>query len=237
MPILYTMELKKTLLCVGGLMLATGGPITMFSASDFVGNVKRSWSASSAATAAAASQQPGTASAPTTPPAVEPPAAPSQALPPPVVSASNPAAEATPITSLAEVLRFDVTVEWVMRRWPRVSTGLPHLQLQGYRVPVITGTSVADLAGSLTYYFNAAQQAQRITLRGTTGDPSAVVAIVTGRHHFTRRLTNDPGVVLYEAVDSSNKPTGTLKIRSARVVKANQPYMRFEVDLEMDRAE
>lgn len=235
MPIYYIMEIKKTLLCVGGLMLATGGPITMFSASDLVGNVKRSWSANSSATAT--SQQPGTAST-SAPPAVDSPVASSRALPPPVVPTSNSATpDATPVTSLADVLRFDVTVEWVMRSWPRVSTGLPHLQLQGYRVPVITGTSVADMAGSLTYYFNAAQQAQRITLRGTTGDPSALVAIVIGRHHFTRRLTNDPGMVLYEAVDSSNKPTGTLKIRSAKVVKANQPYMRFEVDLEMDRAE
>ena len=76
---------------------------------------------------------------------------------------------------------------------------------------------------------------ERITLRGTTGDPSALVAILAGRYHFARRLTNDPGVVLYEAVDSSNQPAGSLKIRSAKVVKANQPYSRFEVDLVMDR--
>jgi hypothetical protein len=134
------------------------------------------------------------------------------------------------------VLRFDVTVEWVLRHWPRVSTGLPHLQLQGYRVPVVTGTRATDLAGSLTYYFNAAQQAQRITLRGATGDPSALVAVLTNRHHFTRRLTNDPGLVLYEAVDSSNQPCGTLKIRSANVIRADQPYARFQVDLEINRA-
>ena len=96
---------------------------------------------------------------------------------------------------------------------------------------------MADVAGSLTYYFNAQQQVQRITLRGTTGDPSALVALLTSRYHFARRLTNDPGVVLYEAVDSSNRPVGSLKIRSATVVKANQPYTRFEVDLVMDRAE
>ena len=72
-----------------------------------------------------------------------------------------------PLPSLAEVLRFDVTVEWVMQRWPRVTTGLPQLQLQGYRVPLVTGTSLSDVAGSLTYYFNARQQVQRITLRGT----------------------------------------------------------------------
>jgi hypothetical protein len=122
-----------------------------------------------------------------------------------------------------------------MQRWPRVSTGLPYLQLQGYRVPLVSGTSLRDVAGSLTYYFNTAQQVERITLRGATGDPSALVAILAGRYHFARRLTNDPGVVLYETVDSSNQPAGSLKIRSAKVIKANQPYSRFEVELVMDR--
>jgi hypothetical protein len=135
------------------------------------------------------------------------------------------------------VLNFDATVDWVMRRWPRVSTGLPDLQLQGYRVALVTGTSLTDLAGSLTYYFNPRQQVQRIAFRGTTGDPSALVALVTGQFQFARRLTNDPGVVLFEKVDSSNHSAGALKIRSARVIKANQPYTRFEVDLAVDRPE
>ena len=106
-----------------------------------------------------------------------------------------------PLPSLAEVLRFDVTVEWVLQRWPRVTTGLPQLQLQGYRVPLVSGTQISDVAGSLTYYFNARQQVQRITLRGTTGDPSALVNLLASRYHFARRLTNDPGIILYEAVD------------------------------------
>ncbi len=145
--------------------------------------------------------------------------------------------DGAPSPSLDEVLRFNVSVEWVMQRWPRVSTGLTYLQLQGYRVPLVTGTSLTDVAGSLTYYFNAGQQVQRITFRGTTADPSGLVNLVTSRFHFARRLTNDPGIVLYEAVDADNRLSGTLKIRSAGVVKASQPYTRFVVDLAMDRAE
>jgi len=109
--------------------------------------------------------------------------------------------------------------------------------LQGDRAPLVTGTAMADVAGSLTYYFNAQQQVQRITLRGTTGDPSVLVTILTTQHHFTRRLTNDPGVVLYEAVDSGSQPAGTLQIRSANVISASEPRTRFEIDLVMDRAE
>lgn len=215
------MGFKKTLLYMSGFMVAAGGPITLFSGSDLLGSAKRTWLASSTTTADAA---------------------PAPASPQPTARAvssgpANAAADPMPTPSLAEVLRFDVTVEWVMQRWPRVSTGLPYLQLQGYRVPLVTGSRVADVAGSLTYYFNAQQQVQRITLRGTTGNPSLLVSTLAGRYHFARRLTNDPGVVLYEAVDSSNQPVGSLKVRSARVVKASQPHARFELELAMDRAE
>jgi hypothetical protein len=217
---LSDMGFKKSLLYVGGLLLATVGPITFFSGSDFVTGLKRNWLRSPATAAGYQQAAYGT----------------------PVWEAvAKPVAynevDSLPLPSLGEVLRFDVTVEWVMRRWPRVTTGLPYLQLQGYRVPLVTGTGVADLAGSLTYYFNAQQQAVRITFHGTTGNPSTLLAMLTSQYHFVRRLTNDPGLVVYETVDASNRPTGTAKFRSAKVVRADQPYNRFEVDLTIDRPE
>jgi hypothetical protein len=219
-PILSDMGFKKSLLYVGGLALATAGPITFFSGSDVVTAFKQNWLHSPAT--AAGLQQPASA------------AAVSEAVAKPVAYSY---VDSLPLPSLSEVLRFDVTVEWVMRRWPRVTTGLPYLQLQGYRVPLVTGTGVADLAGSLTYYFNAQQQVVRITFHGTTGNPSTLVAMLASQYHFVRRLTNDPGLVVYETVDASNRPAGTAKFRSAKVVRADQPYNRFEVDLTIDRPE
>ena len=214
------MALKKPLLYVGGLLLATVAPITFFSGSDFAAAVKRSLSRSPAT--ATSDQQAGTSAASG-------------------MAAAKTVAynylDSLPQPSLSEVLRFDVTVEWIMQRWPRVTTGLPYLQLQGYRVPLVTGTSVADLAGSLTYYFNAQQQVVRITFHGTTGQPGTLIALLASQYHFVRRLTNDPGLVVYEAVDASNRPVGTAKFRSAKVVRADQPYNRFEVDLTIDRPE
>ncbi|MCE5266695.1 MAG: hypothetical protein LLG00_02270 [Planctomycetaceae bacterium] len=224
------MDFKRTLLYACGLALAMGGPISLFSASDFAGKLRSNPSGPPPKTAPAPQPVAKTqAPAPTPTPPPEPASAPSAPAGPPLLANM-------PTPSLAEVLSFDATVEWVMQRWPRVSTGMPYLQLQGYRVPLVSGTSLRDVAGSLTYYFNATQRVERITLRGTTGDPSELVAILANQHHFTRRLTNDPGVVLYEAVDSGGQLVGTLKIRSAKVVKADQPYSRFEVDLVMDRA-
>ncbi len=228
------MEYKKTLAYIGGILLATGGPITLFSASDLASGAKRSWFGGTPSAAVAAPRQADAALLPPTSDLAADSTSP--ALVRPLAPIGAPVATWPP-PSLGEALDFNVTVDWVMRRWSRVSTGLPRVQLQGYRVPLMSGTRLADVAGSLTYYFNARQQVQEITLHGTTGDPSALVALLANHYHFARRLTNDPAVVLYEAVDSSNQPAGTLKIRSAQVIKASQPYNRFEVDLAMDRPE
>ena len=49
---------------------------------------------------------------------------------------------------LGEVLQFDGTPAWVMTRWPRVTAGLAELDLQGYRVPLVTGTA-QDVSGQM----------------------------------------------------------------------------------------
>ncbi len=134
-----------------------------------------------------------------------------------------------------QVLRFDVDTAWVLNRWPRVSTGLAHLQLQGYRVPLVTGTTTSDLAGALTYYFNPGQELQRITFHGATGDPAMFVELLTSRHHFTRRWTNHPGLFVYESVAPGSKRKSVLTIRPANVVSTDAPHQRFNVELVMQR--
>lgn len=222
------MGLNKHLLYAGGALLAVSSSISVCTVTDVMSDIRKHWFSGSTATANAT--MPSEANV-----AIDPvTGAPAPQL---AIGPNGSPADTMPLPSLAEVLRLDVTVEWVLHRWPRVTTGLPQLQLQGYRVPLVSGTTTADVAGSLTYYFNARQQVQRLTLRGTTGDPSVLATILTSRYGFARRLTNDPGVVLFEAVDSSNRPAGSLKIRSAPVVNVSQPYSRFQVDLVMDRAE
>ena len=224
------MGVRTTLLSVGGMLLAVGGPIGYFSADDALSTVKKEWFSGSTDAGAAAGQPSAGAAA-------------SQDVNPQAAgdyltgSRGGFSSHEVPTARLDEVLRFDVTVDWITRRWPRVSTGLPHVQLQGYRVPLISGTSLGDVAGSLTYFFNARQQVDRITLRGTTGDPGRLIALVSNRFHFVRRLTNDPGIAYYETVDSSNRKTGMLKIRTASTIDASRPYTRFEVDLLIDRPE
>jgi hypothetical protein len=150
---------------------------------------------------------------------------------------AEPELEGPPVRDLAEVIRFDVSTGWVMSRWSRVSTGMAQLQLQGYRVPLVTGTAKDDLAGSLTYYFGPQQTVEKITFNGTTGDATKLIRLLTTRYGFVRRLANDSGLFVYEVAGEKGGVRSVLRIRPTGVVKASEPYQRFHVDLMMERPE
>ena len=142
----------------------------------------------------------------------------------------------TPTHPLEDALRFDVTTAWVLSNWPRVSAGLAELNLQGYRVPLVTGTTDADLAGSLTYYFNPQQRVARITFFGTTGDTRKLVALLESRYGFKRIVTPEPNLFVYQVKSWSwGQVTSELRMRPASVVRSDVPNARFEIALLIDR--
>ncbi len=207
----------RKILPVALLAVAAGGPVAWYAAPDYWKAFRRQWFSSSQ-----------TAGAQTASLDFLPEAGSSESPPRPL--------EGPPTQDLGEVLRFQgVTTGWVLGRWPRVATGLAELPLQGYRVPLVTGTKEQDLAGSLTYYFNAHQEVQRISFQGTTGDPRALIRHLTSQYKFTRRLTNDPGLFVYEVRDPTGEPKSVLTIRSAPVVKSSQRHGRFKVELRLER--
>lgn len=143
--------------------------------------------------------------------------------------------EGPPVNDLGEVFRFDISTGWIMSRWNRVTTGLPQLQLQGYRVPLVTGTANNDIAGSLTYYFTPSQHLQTITFNGTTGDATKLIAFLTKKFGFTRRIANDAGLFVYEVPTSDGKAQSVLRVRTSGILKANEPYQRFHITLVIER--
>jgi len=138
------------------------------------------------------------------------------------------------VQDFTEVFRFDVTPAWVLGRWPRVSTQLPDTSVQGYRVPLVTGTREDDLAGSLTYYFNRQQKVQRIHFFGTTGDARRLVSMVVSQFGFERQPNAGAGLFLYQ-VKWNGKPVSELRVQPAKVVSAADPNRRFEVALAIER--
>jgi hypothetical protein len=169
-------------------------------------------------------------------------AATGQTLPPSpggVPLAPGPVATKGPIEgygryNLIEVLDFDGTPEWVMARWPRVTVGLAELDMQGYRMPLVTGTGEEDLAGSLTYYFDRTRRVKLVHFRGMTGNPRKLITLMTQRYGFAAQPSGDPNLLLYQ-VKWNGKPTSELRIRTAQVLRASEPNARYQVELAMKR--
>ncbi len=151
---------------------------------------------------------------------------------PNLAPSTSPHPTAPPLVDYTEALRFDVTPQWIFSRWPRVTAGLPIGDLQGYRVPLVTGVREYDLAGALTYFFDAQQRCREIRVRGTVGDPSKLAALATGPFRMQRRVPDDPATLLFQS-RWNGKPTSELTIRPQRVVESATPHSRYEVELRL----
>lgn len=140
--------------------------------------------------------------------------------------------EGTPAYSLADVLRMDVTKEWVYQRWPRKSTALAELELYGVRVPLVTGTQLHDLAGSLTYFFGVDGRVKLISFRGRTGDTRPLVALVTQRYGLQPQPVLAAGEQLFQIRDGDDV-LSSLHTRPAPVLWASAPHESFTVELDL----
>jgi hypothetical protein len=213
---------------------AIGVPYLLSSSKELLSGVKSKFSSSSSAEPTAVAPPAASASAV----ADGDPAASAMVLTPPRpgfdASGKPKPIEGLATQNLAEVLNFNGTPGWVMARWPRVTSGLAHVDLQGYRVPLVTGTAENDIAGSLTYYFDKEQRLKFITFQGATGDPRKLIDLVTRQYSFKPEPTSDPGLSLYQ-VKWNGRPLSELRIRPAKVLRADQPNSRFQVELAMMR--
>jgi len=144
-----------------------------------------------------------------------------------------------PIVDMNEVFRFDISPDWVVTRFPRVTTGLAILNLQGYRVPLVTGTAEDDLVGTITYYFDASRQVRRIVFEGTTGNPNRLLAFLATYYGFVYRPTNNPAVYLYVVPEegSRGETHSYLWIRPRGILTSTDPQHRFDLSLVLERPE
>jgi Family of unknown function (DUF6690) len=131
------------------------------------------------------------------------------------------------------VLRFDITKEWIYRNWARKSTGLADPDLFGVRVPLVTGTAMTDLAGSLTYYFNSQGQVQHIAFTGRTADTTQLVRFITGTYKL-QRVEAPAGEQLYQT-KRSGRVQSELRTQPDAVLWTTSPHGSFLVELELER--
>ena len=137
----------------------------------------------------------------------------------------------TPV-NVAALFRFDITPDWVMQNWPRVSSQLSEFTYAGLRVPLVTGTGIHDLAGSLTYFFDEQRKLQRIAFHGTTGDPGQLANLV--QQQFGLQPGNSIGGLYYDR-ESNNQIDSVLRITNAPWSTASQPHRRYRVAMELNR--
>jgi hypothetical protein len=137
-----------------------------------------------------------------------------------------------PVSDLREVLRFDISPQWVTDRFSRVTTVLAELQLDGLRVPLVTGTGPDDLAGSISYYFDYSAKLQRVMLHGFTGDPNAVISAMTTHYGLQSEPTLEAGVYTRRW---NGVPVHFLRITRAPIVYSDALHHKFIVFLELNQ--
>jgi hypothetical protein len=139
----------------------------------------------------------------------------------------------TAITPVNQALRFDVTKQWVDQTWPRKTVAPTDVGLTSVRVPLISGTQPASLAGSLTYFFNTQGQVEHISFRGRTGDATPLVQLLTQQYQF-QRVDTGVGEQVYQ-VRSGDGVQSELRIQSWGVIRSDAPQQNVTVELEFAR--
>ena len=152
-------------------------------------------------------------------------------LPAPRDSISQPFANSPLHRSLFDVFRFDITPSWVQSQWPRVSTGWLEDGYEGYRVPLVTGTTAQDLHGALTYFFDHRQRLQRIRFVGFTGDVRPLSKLVCNHHGFK---PHDSANAALLTRSFNGRQTGALRFVHASVINASNARQQYEVALEIN---
>ena len=135
------------------------------------------------------------------------------------------------VADFRDVFRFDVTPNWVKSRWPRVSACVTEDGMDGFRVPLVTGTDVSDLHGSLTYYFDSTHQVQRIEFYGFTGDVTRLAQLAITQFGMQAHPTHAAG--LYTR-DYHGRPVSALRVINASIVRSDQPHQQLQVMLELN---
>ncbi len=150
--------------------------------------------------------------------------------PPPAALASA----ALPAASIEEAFRFDVRPDWVISRWPQVSTVAGGPKQLGLRVALVSGTRPDDVAGSLTYYFDEHHQLQRLTFAGLTADARRLLAATVTQSGLKSLPTT--GAAHYVA-GNPKQPTSQVIVKYLPEISGPAVTARLEVAVDLRRAD
>lgn len=121
----------------------------------------------------------------------------------------------------------------MLRNWPRTSTGPTDVGLLAMRVPLVMGTQMSSLVGSLTYFFNAQGQVEHISFHGRMGDARPLEQLLTQRYQF-QPFASATGEKVFQ-VRSGDAVFSELRLRPDAVIRSNAPQQSIVVELEFAR--
>jgi len=147
-------------------------------------------------------------------------------------AAAAPSLAGGKVNDLRDVMRFDITPDWVLQRFSRVTTVLADTRLEGMRVPIVTGTQPDDVAGTLSYYFDGNERLQRVTLHGFTGDPKRLVSVMKTHYEMDREPSLEAGVFTKRW---NGEPVHFLRMTHAPIVYADAVHQKYTVFLELNQ--
>jgi len=136
-----------------------------------------------------------------------------------------------PVFDLREIIRFDVSPQWVQQRWVRTSAAIQTPEgFQGLRVALVAGTGTVDITGALTYFFDFKNTVQRIQFQGTTANTQAIQRLLSQYFQFLP-VADRPDLF---APVSDAKACGMLRFQVPVVINPNQPpapsLVAFEIN-------
>jgi hypothetical protein len=136
------------------------------------------------------------------------------------------------VNDFREFLRFDIVPGWLPQRFSRVSTVTSNVQMDALRVPLITGTQPNDIAGTLTYYFDAIQTLKRIQLHGLTGDPSKLANLMV--QFYQLKPEQSLGGQLF-TTRWNNRITSVMQVSPAPIIYAGADHSKYILFLELNQ--
>ena len=155
----------------------------------------------------------------------------------PGVAVDNPAVEGSDHRELADVFRFNITPNWVMGQWPRVSTGMSQIQLVGYRVTLVTGIAPDDIAGLADLLLHTPATAAADHVSGHHRRRTKAGRVPDGKIPLRPPRSQRPNPLALRGAGSRRRraakrfadPIGRDRLR------ADEPYRRFRVNLSIER--
>ena len=135
------------------------------------------------------------------------------------------------VQDLREILRFDIHPSWIAQRFPQVTTVLADTRLDGQRVAFVSGIKATDIAGSLTYYFDATEKLRRLQFHGTTGDPSMLVSLMTQFYYLKPEVALGSEIFMAKW---NNRITSLMQLTSAAILNPGNTNRRYQVFLELN---